>query len=273
MEERIIVENKTLGLIKTDLKERGYLSKEIKEIIGARISELMRVKSISKDVFLELEELYGEEIEHEKTCYVDGFGLIQEDSIPRSEKLAELVGIILGDGHIHYQPNTDQKQSQYYVSVTTHEDETELINHAENLMTELIGKEPLRLPNCKFNSLQLRLTGIEGVIRMKNCGLKSGNKVEQQVGVPEWIKRDKNYTIKCLRGLIDTDGTIYKRNHDGYYVAQFKNRSYKLLSDFKEMCETIDIKCSKSGEFQVQVASQKELEKFIKKVDPIKQRT
>ena len=172
----------------------------------------MRRKSIPQDVFQELEELYGEEIEHEKTCFANGIGLIQETSIPHSEELAELVGIILGDGHIHAQPNTNDKNSQYYVSVTTHEDEIQLINHAENLMSELIGKEPLRLPNCKFNSLQLRLTGMKGVIKMKNCGLKSGNKVEQQVGVPEWIKQDKNYTIKCLRGLIDTDGTIYKRN-------------------------------------------------------------
>ena len=42
------------------------------------------------------------------------------------------------------------------------------------------------------------------------------------------------------------------------------------MNDFKEMCEKLGIKCSNSGEFQVQVASQKEVEKFIKKVDPIK---
>ncbi len=53
-----------------------------------------------------------------------------------------------------------------------------------------------------------------------------GNKVQQQVDVPSWIKKKKSYSVACLRGLIDTDGGIIKHR----YTVGGKKYCYKKLS-------------------------------------------
>lgn len=74
----------------------------------------------------------------------------------------------------------------------------------------------------------------------------------------------------CLRGLVDTDGSVYRRSEDGYNIVYFKNRSLPLLEDFRELCDSIGVTTSGAGEYAVQVASQEEVERFLSKIDPIK---
>jgi len=46
-----------------------------------------------------------------------------------------------------------------------------------------------------------------------------GPKSKQKACIPDWIKQNKNYTIACLRGLIQTDGSSY--NDRGYVMVGF----------------------------------------------------
>jgi hypothetical protein len=39
---------------------------------------------------------------------------------------------------------------------------------------------------------------------------KGGSKYVQKVKIPKWILRNKIYTKECLRGIVQTDGSIYK---------------------------------------------------------------
>ena len=61
---------------------------------------------------------------------------------------------------------------------------------------------------------------------MEKLGLKQGNKIKQQVDIPNWIKRNKGYSVSCVRGLIDTDGSVF--NHR--YKVGGKYYSYKKLA-------------------------------------------
>ena len=66
-------------------------------------------------------------------------------------------------------------------------------------------------------------------------GLKKGNKVTHQVGVPDWIISDKIFCRACLRGLIDTDGCVYSHKHKSHGInyfnlgLNFSNKSVPLL--------------------------------------------
>ena len=48
-----------------------------------------------------------------------------------------------------------------------------------------------------------------------------GSKIAQDVKVPTWIKERRDYVIPCLRGLIETDGSIYVDR--GYPMVMFAN--------------------------------------------------
>jgi ribosomal protein L39E len=59
---------------------------------------------------------------------------------------------------------------------------------------------------------------------------KEGSKFKQNVPIPAWINNNKKYKINCLRGLIETDGTIYRDR--GYETMMFRTIIPKLANDF-----------------------------------------
>jgi len=58
---------------------------------------------------------------------------------------------------------------------------------------------------------------------------KGGSKFQQQVSVPAWIKRSKKYAKACLRGLLETDGSLY--NDRGYLMVNFTSTIAPLAQD------------------------------------------
>jgi DNA-binding transcriptional regulator WhiA len=64
-----------------------------------------------------------------------------------------------------------------------------------------------------------------------------GTKVEQNAHVPKWIHTQIKYTKSCLRGLLQTDGSIYRDR--GYLMINFTNHVEDLAKDVLTMLEKI----------------------------------
>lgn len=143
-----------------------------------------------------------------------------------SKNLAEIVGILLGDGGITKQ--------QTCITLNSLADK-DYILYVANIGYKLFGVKPKILKRKDCNATAIYWNGIMLVKNLVNVGLKIGNKVKQQVDVPEWIKSNKKFKIECLRGLMDTDGGVfihkYKVNNKYYYYKKvcFTNRSVPLL--------------------------------------------
>lgn len=136
----------------------------------------------------------------------------------KSQDLAELVGIILGDGGI----------SARQLTITLHRyDDKEYGLFVIKLIKKLFGVTPAVYKNTNglANNIVVSRTELINYC-VKNLGLKIGNKVKQQVDIPKWIKNNKKFRIACVRGLVDTDGSIY--NHR--YSVRGKKYSYKKIS-------------------------------------------
>jgi len=202
--------------------------------------------------------------------------------LQKTDKLAEMVGIILGDGNIYF----NNKQKKYYLRISfNRREEKQYLNYVKQKMKEIFKLTP-SISNKKDRAgTDLILQNKKLVKRLNNIGLKSGNKVENQVKVPEWIKNNKKYKKRCLRGLLDTDGSIYLRNTQKAIGINFKNASYPLIRDFKQMCETLDINTQKipkpkiytnikTGEsfksYQVSIENKSQVAKFLNIIKPKK---
>ena len=147
-----------------------------------------------------------------------------------SSKLAELFGIILGDGGI-----TDKQ----VIITLNKENDKEYISYVCDLIEELFKIKPAVY---KFNSLSHRMVVRIAVSNMNlvdfllSKGLKKGNKVKQQVDVPKWIKDKMLFSVNCLRGLVDTDGCTYIHKHKSHNCQllniglQLSNKSVPILS-------------------------------------------
>lgn len=121
----------------------------------------------------------------------------------RSSKLAEFVGIVLGDGSL-----SDYQLSIYFNARS----ERDLGIYVQGRIRELFGISSSLRENAR-NALVLVASGKNLVEFLHKLGLRSGDKIANGVRVPDWIFRRSDLMKGCLRGLVDTDGTVSKHNH------------------------------------------------------------
>ncbi len=155
---------------------------------------------------------------HTKGQFVDNSMLAaKEISIPEvSSELAEYVGVILGDGGI----------SAAQVTVTLHhKDDLEYAAFVTNLTERLFSVKPsvYHLEEKSVNVIVV--SRVELVRYLNSIGLQTGNKVAHQVDMPDWVKENSEFSIACLRGLIDTDGCVFTHA----YASKNHEYSYKKI--------------------------------------------
>lgn len=159
--------------------------------------------------------------------------------IKPSVELAELVGILLGDGGI------TKNQVRVTLNATT---DVEYSYFVAGLIKKIFKEGPYRHMRKSGNALDLILSGMCYVDELERVGLKRGNKVVNQVAIPDWILKNKDYSCACLRGLVDTDGGVYFHNHfvEGKkylnFGLTFTNASLPLILGAKSILERNGLK-------------------------------
>lgn len=66
---------------------------------------------------------------------------------------------------------------------------------------------------------------------------KGGSKYKQNISIPAWIKKNKKHSIACIRGLFETDGSIY--NDRNYKMVNFVTIIPDLATDVIEILEKL----------------------------------
>jgi len=123
---------------------------------------------------------------------------------PRSKFLSEFIGAMIGDGNM-----TNYQVSIYLSSLV----DEEYGLHIVRLAKELFGIKPTMKKIEGINCLRILISSIELVEFLKQSGVLKGNKIRQNLDVPGWILEDQEYAIACLRGMFDTDGSIFQECH------------------------------------------------------------
>lgn len=146
--------------------------------------------------------------------------LLQAWPIRKPEKsvdLAEFIGVAMGDGGM----------SKYQMVITLHhKDDLAYSKFVTRLMERLFGIKPrvYHDPKNSINDIVISRKNLVGFLN--ELGLPIGDKVRQEFDIPNWIKADKILAIACIRGLIDTDGSVFTHS----YRSKGKLYSYKKLS-------------------------------------------
>lgn len=69
-----------------------------------------------------------------------------------------------------------------------------------------------------------------------------GSKMNQQIAVPKWILNNKEYSKSCLRGLFETDGSVYMDRK--YLTVNFVTEIPSLASCVTTMLSDLGYKAS-----------------------------
>lgn len=190
--------------------------------------------------------------------------------------LAYVIGVALGDGNLS---NPNGRAVRLRVSCDAKY--PGLIKKIQKAIQSLF-------PNNKVSQ----------VVKQKNCidiscysnewekilgwMANGGSKFKQNVDIPKWVFSKKKYLISCLKGLIETDGTIYTDR--GYKMVMFTstilclaesvNKAVKQLrfgSHFYKIAKEKQASkygLTKSTLYRVRIS--KKTEQFLKLVKPLK---
>ena len=222
----------------TDLRNQIYKGYSVRT---SALTSLNKITSFN--VFAVL----GNPMKKEKLAYISSLNI--------TGKLAEFVGIVLGDGHL----------SKKAIVITLNSAEIEYAVYTQTLVKTLFGLKA-RIYPILGNAIQLKIFSKALVDRLVEIGLKRGNKVKQQVGVPPVLI--PKYSCDVIRGLFDTDGSIYLKSHK-YLNLSYTSYSKPLLLFFNQFCEDLSIR-TYLKERDVLIQSKQSVHKFLSVVRPFK---
>lgn len=162
-------------------------------------------------------------------------------SIPKeSKELAELFGIIFGDGGIN-------NNWQVVISLNSNLDR-EYSKYVSCIIKKLFKIKVYARKRPNQNTLVLVCSSTNLVDFLVEKGAIRGNKVAQQIDIPEWITNNSEYEKSFVRGLVDTDGCLFIHKHTiknkPYFNIGFcfTNHSQKLIVSTAKILKKFGIK-------------------------------
>ena len=182
----------------------------------------------------------------------------------KCSQLAEFVGIILGDGHI-----TQRKEGTHQVVIAGDaQHELPYFQYISRMVLDLFGLETVihTAYTKDHNGLFIRITSKRLVSFLLSIGLFAGDKIRNNQGIPEWIFENEEYVRACIRGLMDTDGSIHLMSkRDGLKRISFTNYCVQLLDDVYKGLHSLGYHPTRTGR-KLYLSRQAEVETYLKEI-------
>lgn len=171
-------------------------------------------------------------------------------------KLAEIFGVLNGDGHI--------SSSNYEIAIIGNINEVDYSNYLKNLFEY---KFKIKF-NLKRENSVFTLRGYSSELAkllIENYSLPKGNKLGK-IRIPKMVKIN-NKTLACyIRGLFDTDGTFYIRREKDP-VIEISSADPGYLNEIKKALILLGFKAG-IGEHRVFIYNKQDIASFFKEIKP-----
>jgi hypothetical protein len=170
----------------------------------------------------------------------------------RNGDLAELLGVVLGDGHICKHERCES------LRITGDSHKPEFIYHYAVLIEKIFQKTPT-IANVKMTNA-MTVTIYEKHISTR-LGIPAGSRHALDYILPEWISVNRAYRIRFLRGLYEAEGNL--SYHAGTYTHkfQFGNINVSLLDIVHNLVIGLGFHPHRSPK-QIQVSRKAEVQKL-----------
>ncbi|QQG42573.1 MAG: LAGLIDADG family homing endonuclease [Candidatus Giovannonibacteria bacterium] len=184
-----------------------------------------------------------------------------EKRLSKNKKLkAYVVGLALGDGNLS-NPNGRAVR----LRITCDKKYPNLIQNIYSSVQKLFPDNKVAVVNHKrYIDISCYSNKLESILGWK---AKGGSKYKQNVSIPHWIKLNKIFARECLRGLLQTDGSIYRDR--GYLMVNFVNHTPALSRDVFLLMQKLGFKPNiqklrnKNGSTKHTIRISKDTERFI----------
>jgi len=138
-----------------------------------------------------------------------GKGKEKEVKLPDigSEEFAEFYGVLLGDGCV----NSNMKG--FSISGDKILDKEYYINYLSRLILKLFGSKPSIIYDKKTRGMKILFYSKKVCKFLLESGFPIGLKCNGDTSFPSFILKNKENLSSCIRGLMDTDGSLSAHPH------------------------------------------------------------
>jgi len=182
---------------------------------------------------------------------------LKEISLPKAtnEKLSELIGVYLGDGTL----------TKYFLRISG--DKRYDLNYFEYLsclIESILKIKPKIRVEKNRNLIYLEVCSKRFCDFLKNnLRLNYGDKIKNKNKIPRVILKNRKLLFSCLRGLVDTDGSVSKDG--GILSIRFRSHSNSLLNQLNLINKNFDIFTFKN-DTEIGTRSQEKIKKYFKEI-------
>ena len=181
-------------------------------------------------------------------------GLIKSIYLPltKNADLAELVGVVLGDGHLHKHDRCDS------LRIVGDARKMGFVTRSARLVHLVFGKQPKVAKRKASNGVNI--TFYEKNIS-KRLNIPTGARARYEFNLPLWIEKSRNNKIRFLRGLYEAEGTLCHSPATYTHKFIFTNMNLHLLELVARLVRELGFTVSVSAN-KVQVSRKDEVQKL-----------
>lgn len=185
----------------------------------------------------------------------------------KCEELAELLGIMLGDGNMFSLNRPGVALNYIRVVGNSITEKKYMFDFVKPLIESLFRARVSTYINDR-HEIFLTTHGKNIVEFMQNVGLVCGNKIKARATIPGWIFENEQYLRACVRGLIDSDGSIYplKPPYPNLLQLCFKSKNPRLLQDMRRSLVKLGYHPSKITWNKIYLTRQAEIDRYVDEI-------
>ncbi|MEK6894956.1 MAG: LAGLIDADG family homing endonuclease [Nanoarchaeota archaeon] len=212
--------------------------------------------SIPENIFLKIQDIAGVRIKEYERITKTRF--VQKEILPpkMDKKLAEILGILNGDGHL--------SKFKYEVCVVGNSKEKDYFEYLKILFEKKFNTNFTLFIEPNRIKLRVYSKGVSDIL-VNIYGLPKGKKLGK-LKIPKQVFISKGFLISYLKGLFDTDGTFYLRRKKDP-VIEISSGDLKFLEEVKNALVYSGFNISK-GTNKISIYKKADIEKFFNLIKP-----
>lgn len=198
-----------------------------------------------------------------------------------NENVSEFIGAIVGDGCLsRYWSNYD-KRWKCVISFTGQwdHDRDYYKNIIQKISEEELGYKGYLYHRKDDNSIRFFIGSKNLFFFLRSLGLPSG--LKERIILPKEISDNLNFAKACVRGIFNTDGSVYQRYNRAYYghpkhyknyaVIQIRMKNKNIIEFVKDTLDKLGFRTNRvtpdgCGYWVCRITTQKDVKRFFEEI-------
>jgi len=173
-------------------------------------------------------------------------------ALKKSGNLAELIGVILGDGYLGKNPRTEN------LAILSNSNNPGFITRYSQLIQKVFNKEPSIYRRKDSNCTKIAIYQKD---LSRRLNIFVGKRTNHKIRIPQWILKNRRYLIRYLRGLYEAEGSFCVHKPTYTYKFLFSNRNQSLLDNVYQVLKILGFHPHVS-KYKIQISKKEEVYKI-----------